>query len=211
MSEEARETLAGLAIEHADRGVPRLKEVDAVSLTVGQPEDDDLVLRGQKGMLLLAVSRRLMERLDGEAELVVDLSETGEPSFRLVGKLDYSGGETVRKLLFAVVGAVGVTIGVVVGVLLAPRKGSETRDEIVRRSRPLQETARKSASKAGQKIQPVVKLAGDRFPLGARAKGSAAAEEQAAGGGEDDQIRGQHNGGSTGGRHDEPEKVGSVR
>ena len=84
VSDEARETLAGLAAEHADRGVPRLKELDAASLTVGQPEDDDLVLREQKGTLLLAVSRRLMERLDGEAELVMDLSDAGEPSFRLV-------------------------------------------------------------------------------------------------------------------------------
>ncbi len=84
VSEEARETLAGLADEHAGRGVPRLKELDAASLTVGQPEEDDLVLREQKGTLLLAVSRRLMERLDGEAELVMDLSEAGEPSFRLV-------------------------------------------------------------------------------------------------------------------------------
>ena len=84
VSEEARETLAGLAAEHAGRGVPRLRELDAASLTVGQPEDDDLVLRGHKGTLLLAVSRRLMERLNGEAELVLDLSETGEPSFRLL-------------------------------------------------------------------------------------------------------------------------------
>ncbi len=86
VSEEARYTLAGLAAEHADRGVPRLKELDAASLTVGHPENDDVVLRGQKGTLLLAVSRRLMERLDGDTELVVGLSETGEPSFRLVRK-----------------------------------------------------------------------------------------------------------------------------
>ena len=84
MSEEARETLAGLAAEHAGRGVPRLKELYAASLTIGQPEDDDLVLRGHKGTLLLAVSRRLIERLDGEAELVVDVSESGEPSFKLI-------------------------------------------------------------------------------------------------------------------------------
>ena len=84
VSEEARETLAGLAAEHAGRGVPRLKELDAASLTVGHPEDDDLVLREQEGTLLLAVSRRLMERFDGEAELIMDLSEAGEPSFRLV-------------------------------------------------------------------------------------------------------------------------------
>ena len=84
VSEEARETLVGLAAEHEGRGVPRLKELDAASLTVGQPEDDDLVLRAQKGTLLLAVSRRLMERLDGEAELVMDLSEAGELNFKLV-------------------------------------------------------------------------------------------------------------------------------
>ena len=40
VSEEARYTLAGLAAEHADRGVPRLKELDAASLTVGHPEND---------------------------------------------------------------------------------------------------------------------------------------------------------------------------
>ena len=193
MSEEARETLAGLAIEHADRGVPRLKELDAVSLTVDQPADDDLVLRGQEGMLVLAVSRRLMERLDGEAELVVDLSEAGEPSFKLVRTqievLNYSGGETVRRLLFAVVGAVGVTVGVVVGVLFAPQKGvgDQGRDSPAVRSR-YSRLPENQLRKAGQKIQPVVKLAGDRLPLGARAKGAADAEGQVADvGGEDDQ------------------------
>lgn len=127
------------------------------------------------------------------------------------GRLDYSGGETVRKLLFAIIGVVGVTLGVLAGILFAPRKGSETREEIVRRSRPLQETARNAASRAGQKIQPIAKLAGDRLPLGARAKGAAEAEEWAAGaGGEDDQIGGQHSNGTTNDRHAEAKKVGSV-
>ena len=115
----------------------------------------------------------------------------------------------MRKLLFAMVGVFGVTIGVVVGVLFAPRKGAETREEIVRRSKPIQKAARGAASSVGQKVQPVVKLAGDRLSLGARAKGAAEAEERAAGG-EDDEIGGQHSNGATNGRHAEPEKAGSV-
>ncbi len=234
VSEEARETLAGLAAERTGHGVPRLKELDVASLTVGQPEADDLFLRGQKGTLLLAVSRRLMERFNGEAELVVDLTEAGEASFKLLrapvegrvqaggvlqthrarkrmGKLDYSGGETVRKLLYVIVGVAGVTFGVVAGLLFAPRRGAEAREEIVRRSRPLQDAARSTASRARQKIQPVVKLAGDRLPLGGRARGAAEAEGQAAeGGGEDDQIGGQNGNGATNSRHAEREKIVSI-
>ncbi len=115
----------------------------------------------------------------------------------------------MRKLLFAMVGVIGVTIGVVAGILFAPRKGSETREEIVRRSQPVQKAARGAASSVGQKVKPIAKLAGERLPLGARAKGAAEAEEPA-GGGEDDQIGGQHSNGATNGRHAEPEKVGSV-
>ena len=127
------------------------------------------------------------------------------------GRLDYSGGEIVRKLLFAIVGVIGVTFGVLAGILFAPRKGSETREEIVRRSKPLQEAARNAASRAGRQIQPIAKLAGDRLPLGARAKGAAEAEERAAGaGGEDEQIGGQHSSGTTNGRHAEPEKASSI-
>ena len=111
----------------------------------------------------------------------------------------------MRKLLFAIVGIVGVTIGVLAGVLLAPRKGSETREEIVRRSRPLQDAAKSSASRMGKKIGPVVKLASDRLPRGARGKIVSQEEEKTAEGG------GQHSGGTSNGRHAEPEKVGSIR
>ncbi len=115
------------------------------------------------------------------------------------------------KLLFAVVGAVGVTVGVVVGVLFAPRKGSETREEIARRSGPVQDAARSTASRMGQRIRPVVKLAGDRIRLGARAKGVSDGEERTSeGGGEDEQVGGQHSNGTTNGRRAELEKVGSV-
>lgn len=117
----------------------------------------------------------------------------------------------MRKLLYVIVGVAGVTFGVLAGLLFAPRKGSETREEIVRRSRPLQDAARSTASGARRKIQPVVKLAGDRLPLGARAKRAAEAKEQAAeGGGGDEQIGGQHSAGTTNGRHAEPERVGSI-
>lgn len=128
-----------------------------------------------------------------------------------MGRLDYSGGETVGKLLYVIVGVAGVTFGVLAGVLFAPRKGSETREEVVRRSKPLQDAARDAASSVGQKIRPVVKMAGDRLSLGARAKGIAAAEEQTAeGGGEDDQTGVRHSNGTTNGRHARLEKVGSI-
>ena len=113
----------------------------------------------------------------------------------------------MRKLLFAIV---GVTLGVLVGILFAPRKGSETREEIVRRSRPLQDATRSAASRMGQKIQPVVKQVGDRLPLGTRAKGASEAGEQAAEGGEDEHIGGRHIKGTTNGRHAEREMVGSI-
>ena len=117
----------------------------------------------------------------------------------------------MRKLLFAIIGVVGVTLGVLAGILFAPRKGSETREEIVRRSKPLREAAGNAASRAGQKIQPIAKLAGDRIPMRSRGKVAAEAEVQATEGGvEDEQFGGQHSNGTTSGRHAEPERVGSI-
>ena len=84
LSEKAQETLVELADSKIDQGVPRLKELQAAALTIGYPEDDDVVLRTENGTPLLAVSSQLMDRLGGEAELVVDVSAVGEPSFRLV-------------------------------------------------------------------------------------------------------------------------------
>ncbi len=86
LSEEAHETLVELAATYKGQGLPRLKELQVAALTVGNPKDDDVVLRARNGSPLLAVSRRLMDRLGGEAELIVDFSEVGEPSFRLVRK-----------------------------------------------------------------------------------------------------------------------------
>ena len=86
LSEEAHQTLASLAAASIGDGVPRLMELQAAALTLARPEDDDVVLRERDGYPLLAVSRRLLERLGGEAELLVDLSDVGEPSFRLVRK-----------------------------------------------------------------------------------------------------------------------------
>ena len=84
LSEEAHETLVELAAAYGGQGMPRLSELEAAALTVGHPKTDDVVLRTKNGTPLLAVSRRLVDRLGGQTELVVGLSETGEPSFRLV-------------------------------------------------------------------------------------------------------------------------------
>ena len=84
LSDEARDALTELVAAHGVPGVLRLKEIQAVALTVGEPEDDDLVLRASDGSTLLAVSRKLMDRLGGEAELVVGVGETGEPDVKLV-------------------------------------------------------------------------------------------------------------------------------
>ena len=84
MSEDARNTLGELAAAHGGPGVLRLKELQAVALTVGEAEDDDVVLRAVDGSVLLAVSRDVVNRLGGEVELVVGFQETGEPDFRLV-------------------------------------------------------------------------------------------------------------------------------
>ena len=62
------------------------------------------------------------------------------------------------------VGVAGA-IGVVVGLLLAPRKGSETRKQIVQRTEPLQEAARRAASRAGDAVKPVTRMVGERVPL----------------------------------------------
>ena len=61
------------------------------------------------------------------------------------------------------VGIVGA-IGVLVGILIAPRKGSETRKEIVRRSEPLQLAARKATSKVQDAVKPVTRVVGERVP-----------------------------------------------
>ena len=67
-------------------------------------------------------------------------------------------------------------IGVLVGILIAPRKGSETREEIIRRSEPLQEAARKAASRVGDAVKPVTKMVGERVPLTDRGKNSSTSE-----------------------------------
>ena len=57
-------------------------------------------------------------------------------------------------------------IGVLVGILVAPRKGSETREQVVQRSKvPLQEAARKAASRARETIRPVARVVGERVSM----------------------------------------------
>lgn len=94
LSEEAHEALVELAATHKRQGVPRLKELQAAALTVDQPKDDDVVLRARNGAPLLAVSRRLMDHLGGEAELIADVSAVGELSFRLVREPKVGWNET---------------------------------------------------------------------------------------------------------------------
>ena len=77
-----------IAGAQAGQGVPRLKELQAAALTVSDPQADDVIVAGHDGAPLLAVSRVLMDRLGGNAELIVDLPEVGEPGFRLVRKSD---------------------------------------------------------------------------------------------------------------------------
>ena len=55
-------------------------------------------------------------------------------------------------------------LGVLIGILVAPRKGSETREEIVRRSEPLQQAARKASSKIQDAVKPVTRVVGERVP-----------------------------------------------
>lgn len=88
LSEDAHRTLVEIAGAQAGQGVPRLKELQAAALTVSDPQADDVIVAGHDGTPLLAVSRVLMDRLGGNAELIVDLPEVGEPGFRLVRKSD---------------------------------------------------------------------------------------------------------------------------
>ena len=60
---------------------------------------------------------------------------------------------------------VGGAIGVAIGILFAPRKGSETRRAIAERTEPVQTVARKAASKAGDAIAPATDKAGEWLPV----------------------------------------------
>jgi hypothetical protein len=123
--------------------------------------------------------------------------------------LDNSGGEIVGRLLIAVVGIVGVACGVLAGILFAPRKGSETREEIVKRSRPLQESARKAASRAREKIAPIARMAGSKIPLSVKPGSAFAADVPAAEADGDNQPFGEERGnGTTNGHHAMPNRVG---
>ena len=86
LSEDAHRALTEIAGAQAGPGVARLKELQAAALTIGNPQGDDVIVAGRDGTPLLAVSRVLMDSLGGDAELIVDLPEFGEPSFRLVRK-----------------------------------------------------------------------------------------------------------------------------
>ncbi len=86
LAEDARRTLTEIAGARRDQAVPRLKELQAAALTVEDPQADDVIVWGHDGDPLLAVSRVLMDRLGGDAELIVDLPDVGEPGFRLVRK-----------------------------------------------------------------------------------------------------------------------------
>ena len=76
------------------------------------------------------------------------------------------------------VGAAGA-VGVVVGILFAPRKGSETRRAIVERTEPVQTAARKAASKAGDAIAPATGRAGEWLPMIGGKNGDVKTEEPA--------------------------------
>ena len=86
LSEKAHRALVEIAGKQVGQGVPRLKELQAAALTVGNPQADDVIVPGRDGTPLLAVSRVLMDRLSAGAELIVDIPEVGEPGFRLVRK-----------------------------------------------------------------------------------------------------------------------------
>ena len=112
------------------------------------------------------------------------------------------------RLLIAVVGIIGVACGVLAGILFAPRKGSETREEIVRRSRPLQESARKAASRAGEKIAPIARMAGSKIPMSVKPKSAFSADVPAAEAGGNQPIGEERGNGTTNGHHAISEKVG---
>ena len=114
------------------------------------------------------------------------------------------------RLLIAVVGIVGVACGVLAGILFAPRKGSETREAIVKRSRPFQDSARKAASRAGEKIAPIARKAGSKIPLSVKPGSAFAADVPAAevvGGSQP--IGEEHGNGTTNGHHAMPDRVGA--
>ena len=95
------------------------------------------------------------------------------------------------------------------GILFAPRKGSETREEIVRRSRPLQESARKAASRAGEKIAPIARMAGSKIPLSVKPRSAFSADvPPAAEAGGNQPIGEERGNGTTNGHHANSEKVG---
>ena len=105
------------------------------------------------------------------------------------------------------VGVAGA-IGVVVGILLAPRKGSETRKQIVQRTEPLQEAARKAASRAGDAVKPVTKMVGERVPLIGK-DGVKPEEPVVEASGKNSSISGGREDGAVAGRRAKPEKVSS--
>ncbi len=83
------------------------------------------------------------------------------------------------KIWIGIAGAVGA----VIGILFAPRKGSETREEIARRAEPIAEeiarraepvaqAARDAASKAGDAIAPIAEKARERIPTVSAGKDS---------------------------------------
>lgn len=81
----------------------------------------------------------------------------------------------MRKFSVVISGAIGVLIG----ILLAPRKGSETREQIIERSKPLQQAAKNAVSRAGDAVVPVAKIAGERVPLLRKGKEDVEPEEPA--------------------------------
>ncbi len=93
-------------------------------------------------------------------------------------------------------------LGVLVGILIAPRKGSETREQIVHKSEPLQQAARSAfskagdatrnaASKAGDVVKPVTRAVGERVPLLDRANGSGKLEDPAEEAGGETRVDGE--------------------
>ena len=69
-------------------------------------------------------------------------------------------------------------IGVLVGILLAPRKGSETRDQIIQRSKPLQQAAKNAVSRAGDAAAcPLPRWLVKEFPCSVRAREDVEPEE----------------------------------